>query len=297
MDLIIVIVNYNTKNHLRRCLESITSKRWENDCHIVVVDNNSTDDSYEFIYKDFPKVDFLKNTKNLGFSKGSNIGIKSGKAGYYLLLNSDTKLNEGFIDNLLKIAKQNNWGICTGKILNSDGSLQPNAGYLPTAVSLFLWLSGIDDFFSLFGVGLPSFHIRDANFFSGDKDVGWVSGAAMLIKKKVFEQIGYFDEEIFMYGEDVDFCLRAKKAGFKIGWTDKTTLFHIGGASSADPKFNQWAGEFKGILYLVNKHYGLFFAFCLKFLLYLFITIRIIAFFLIGRFNISKTYGKIISGI
>ena len=119
----------------------------------------------------------------------------------------------------------------------------------------------------------------------------------MLINSRVFEKIGFFDEKIFMYGEDVDFCWRAKDEGYKVGWTNSADILHIGGASSGKPKYVQWLGEFKGLLYLYEKHYNKIAQVLLKIDMFYFIFLRSIAFFVIGKREHAKTYAEIITKI
>lgn len=287
MKVAIVILSYNTRDILKKCLESIFNKNWENQFDIWVVDNASIDGSAEMVSKDFSKVNLVKNSQNLGFTGGNNTVLKKIESEIVILLNSDTEVLDRSLDELVYFLNKNDFSVASCKLLNSDKSLQPNAGNLPFGFSLVMWLSGLGSIFD-------SFHINKPNFYTGEKEVGWVSGSVMVIKQEVFKKIGFLDEGIFMYGEDVDFCLRAKKAGFKIGWTDKAQIVHLGGGSSSDPHFRQWLGEFKGLLYIYKKYYGLLASLLVRLMLYPFIVLRIFAFALIGRYSFSKTYAKIL---
>ena len=135
------------------------------------------------------------------------------------------------------------------------------------------------------------------SFYKGDKEVGWVSGSVMAIKREILEKIGLLDDKIFMYGEDTEYCIRAIKKGFKVGWTDKATIVHIGGGSSKNPSFRQWLGEIKGLKYIYKKFNNKTEQLFLNILIYVSIILRIIAFSLIGKFNVSKLYGKILFNI
>ena len=293
VNLSIIIVSYNTKELTTKCLQSIYKYQWKNTIDIWVVDNASSDGSVEAISKKFPKVKIIASKDNLGFAAGNNLALKKAKSEFYLLLNSDTEVMENSFDNLLEFANSNNFGICSCKVLNKDGSFQPNGGDLPEFLPLFFWLSGLDDFIKKIMVPI-SYQQRTQNYYKDGREMGWVSGSVMLIKKEVLEKIGLLDKKIFMYGEDVEFCLRAKRAGFKIGWTDKAQVVHLGGGSSKTPKYNQWLGEFKGLLYVYQKYYGWGRRLLLKILIYFFVMLRSIAFVIIGKFDYAKTYAKII---
>ncbi len=296
MKLAVVIVSYNTKELLKNCLRSIYEKKWTNNIEVVVVDNGSTDGSGEMVKHDFPKVKFIQQGYNSGFTVANNAGIKSVDADYYLLLNSDTEVFEGSLDKLVKFASEGNYGVASCELVYADDSFQANAGELPTLFPMFAWLSGLDDILGKLFV-FSSYQARDPRYYQKDREVGWVSGAAELISRKVISKIGILDENIFMYGDDVEYCLRAKKAGFKVGWTRQAKIMHLGGKSWSSPKYNQWKGEFKGLLYIYRKFYGNLAAFGLRILIYIFTLIRSAAFLILGKFEFSRTYAKVIFNI
>jgi hypothetical protein len=293
MILTIIIVNFNTQKLLRDCLESIFKTKQKYEIQILVVDNASSDDSVYMVGKDFPKVQVIQNQTNIGFAAGNNVGLKKSKSKYFLLLNSDTKILNKSLDNLVDFMERTDFGISSCKILTNDLKFQPNSGDLPLGFSLFFWISGLDDL-PLIGKYFPSLHRKWENFYQREKEVGWVSGTVMMIKKEVIDKIGLLDEKIFMYSEDVEYCLRARKAGFRIGWTNKAEIIHLGGGSLKDPAFHQRLGEFQGLLYIYRKYFGLVSQGLLKLLFYLFILIRMIAFAAIGKLNLSKVYAKIL---
>lgn len=296
MKVAIIIVNFNTKLLLQECLESMLKKKWKNDFLIYVVDNASSDGSVEMVEKEFPRVQLIKSDKNLGFTGGNNLALKMVDTDLVILLNSDTEVLENSLDNLVDFAMQNNYGIVSCKLLNKDKSLQPNAGELPFGMPFITWIAGFDDI-PVFGKMLRSYHEQASRFYQKNRSVGWVSGSVMAIKKEVLAKIGFFDEGIFMYGEDVDYCLRAQRAGFKIGWTNEAEIIHLGGGSSTDPHLRQWIGEFKGLLYIYKKYYGLVASLVLKLVMYVFILIRMVAFLLIGKPKFSITYAKVFIAI
>lgn len=292
IDLAIIIVHFKTLKLTQKCLESIYKSTPKAKFEIFLVDNNSADGSLQLLKKDFPKVNFIESNENLGFAGGNNLALKSIRAQYYLLLNSDTEMRSNAIDKLFEFAKTSDFGIISCKLLNPDGSFQPNGGKLPTFMPLLLWLSGFDDILRKF-MNIQSYQSRDEKYYSNNKEIGWVSGSVMLIKNEVVEKIGYLDDKIFMYGEDVEYCLRANKAGYKIGWTNQASILHIGGASSKTPKYNQWMGEFRGLIYIYQKFFGLCMTTLLRVLCYIFIFARIIGFLFFGKISYSRTYAKI----
>ena len=296
MDLTVLILNFNTKDLLNSCLQSIFDKKWQHRIEVMIVDNGSSDGSAALVKKNFPQVNFVESGENLGFTGGNNLGLKEVKSKYALLLNSDTKILDGSLDKLIDFMDKTDYDIASCKLMDGEGNFQPNAGQLPAFLPIFAWLSGADD---LLGdiVSNFSYQARDLNYYNKDREVGWVSGSVMIIRSKVWQTIGYLDENIFMYGEDVEYCLRAQKHGFKVGWTKDAQIIHLGGKSSSQPKYSQWRGEFRGLLYIYKKYYGFLASLGLRILIYLFVTLRIVAFLALGKTAVSKTYAKIIFSI
>ena len=189
----IIIVNWNEKEMLRKCLESIKSNTIYYPYEIIVVDNNSNDGSQEMIKMYFPWVKLIENKENLGFSRANNIGIKTSKGEYVLLLNNDTEVKKGWLMNLIEFAENNKkFGVVGPKLLYQDGSVQQLKGYPDTS-----------------------------------KEVDFVTGAAFLIKREVINKVGLLDEGFSpIYYEDKDYCMRVLKAGYKIGYTSSSVIVH-----------------------------------------------------------------------
>jgi GT2 family glycosyltransferase len=298
IDLAVAIINYNTKKLTLECLQSVYRSDFDGNFDVFVLDNGSADGFFRVAKKKFPKIKLIRSGVNLGFAKGNNLLLKKAykTAKYCLLLNSDTRVNKKTLKNLVAVAQKDGFDILSAKLTNADKSLQANAGNLPYFGYLFSWLSGLDDVLRKL-VYLPSYQERNPDFYNKTRKAGWVSGCAMLIKATTLAKIGFLDEKLFMYGEDVDFCWRAQKKGLSVGWTDRSTVVHLGGASYAKPQYNQWMGEFRALIYLYKKHYNLFSAWFLKILIMFFVFVRTIAFFVMGKPNYSKTYAKIITKI
>lgn len=297
IDILVVILNYNTKELTEKCIKSILDRKWKRKIKVVVVDNASTDESLLYLKSKFSDIDFISSEKNLGFAGGNNLALKSylRKAEYFLILNSDTEVLPGSLDKLYDFAKSG-FDICSPQLLNKDKTIQFSGGQLPYFWPLFFWISGLDDIFRPF-LRLPSYQERNLNYYRSKREVGWVAGTAMFVSGRVFEKVGFLDDKIFMYGEDVDFCFRAKKAGFRVGFNPQAEIVHLGGGSLDKPQFRQWLGEFKGLLYFYEKHFGKFEKFILLFLIYTFVPLRIIAFLIVGRKEYAKTYAQILKEI
>lgn len=293
-NITIIILNYNTKKLTSDLLKSVLRSKTKVDYQVVVVDNASTDGSVEEIKAKFPKIRLIKNKKNIGFAAGNNVAIRKyiNFSEYIFLLNSDTILFPDTIDNLYKEAQKRNYKIFSCKLLNKDKSFQPNAGRSPNLLNVFLWLSNLDNF-----LGISSYQATQKSYYKNNREAGWVSGSAIMISSEVFKEVGLLDEKIFMYGEDVEFCVRAKKKGFPINWTSNAKLIHFGGASSRTPKYSQWLGEFNGLMYVYKKHFGSLSKIILLLLIKFFVALRMIAFYVVGRRTYAKTYAKIFKAI
>lgn len=249
MPLSIIIPSYNTKEILRRCLESIKKEERGIGLETIVVDNGSDDGSVEMIKKDFPAVKLICNSENLGFSRAVNQGIKASSGKVVFLLNSDTRLTRGSLKKLLELEKRVGPAIIGAKMINPDGSPQPSVFHLPSLKRAILeyWL-GRTGYFSKY---LPP--------ADQPVEVEAVSGGAMLISQPVFEKVGLLDERYFFYFEDLDFCRKAAKAGFKIYFFPRAQVIHEHGASGrnlADCR-NQWRRLIPSskIYYGALKHY------------------------------------------
>jgi hypothetical protein len=207
----IVVLNYNGKDCLKRCLSSLFCVDYSN-FEVVVVDNNSQDGSLEMARLNFSRATFIKNEQNLGFSAGNNVGIKYSLeklADFVLLLNNDTEVEKDFLVKLLKYAKEHEEaGIISPLIFSEQGES--------------VWFSGgkIDWW------RMKTVHIQkqpEKNLLATD----FISGCAMLIRAEVFRKSGLFDENFFLYWEDVDFSVRAKKAGFTLSVVASARIRHF----------------------------------------------------------------------
>lgn len=206
----IIILNYNRRDRLKKCLDSIFKINYPN-YEVVLVDNNSTDGSLEMARAGYSRSVFIKNEENIGYSAGNNVGIRYAlerMADYVLLLNNDTEVKSDFLLKLIEESEKN----------SQVGILSP---VVFSGLSGKVWFSGgkID------WLRMKTIHqreLQDKNNFETE----FISGCAMLVKKDVFRKIGLLDDDFFLYWEDADFSLRAKRAGFKIGVVMSSWIDH-----------------------------------------------------------------------
>lgn len=238
-DLAIIIVNYNTRQLLKDCLTSIyKAEKPSGGLQVIVVDNNSSDDSVEMVKRDFPDALTVENSENLGFSKGNNIGVDASSASNLLFLNSDTVIKKYSLVKPLKYLRTHpSVGAITIKLLLKDGSIDydNHRGY-PTPWTAITKFSGISDLFPNSKL-LNQYHLGRKNL---DKihQVPVTAGSFMMMPTKIFREIGMWDETYFFYGEDIDLCFRINKAGYKIIYYPKVTTLHLRGATSGLRKEN-----------------------------------------------------------
>jgi GT2 family glycosyltransferase len=254
MQLSVIIVNYNVKYFLEQCLYSLKAATTNIKTAVWVIDNNSTDGSKEYLTPLFPWVNFIWNKQNVGFGRANNIGIKNAEGDFVLLLNPDTLLQEDSITALIKILIQDGCigaaGIC---MLDGKGSILPESkrGF-PTPWASFYKLSGIINFFPR--------SKKFAHYYLGhlaynkNQEVDVLSGACMLIKKQVLDVTGGFDEDFFMYAEDVDLSYRIQQAGFKNYYVAGSRIIHFKGESTTR-NIQYTKAFYMAMLIFVKKHY------------------------------------------
>lgn len=242
IDLSIIIVNYNTKDFLKKCLESLqpvvrkTSFRTE----IIIVDNSSSDDSLQFLNSlNWPNLKVIASKKNLGFAKANNLAIKKSSGRYILFLNPDTIVQKDTLKTMIKFMEENpKVGAATCRVELTDGQLDQacHRGF-PTAWNAFCYFSGLGKLFpkskifagySLSYLPLDKIHEIDAS-----------AGAFLIVRREAGELLDWFNEDYFWYGEDLDFCYRLKQKGWKIMFVPTTKIIHYKGVASGIKKHSQ----------------------------------------------------------
>jgi N-acetylglucosaminyl-diphospho-decaprenol L-rhamnosyltransferase len=225
----VAIVNYNTRDHLRACLSSVLA---DTRGEVVVADNASSDGSAEMVRSDFPSVALYANQTNRGYGAAANQAIASCRAPYVLLLNSDTRLAPGTLLRLSEYLDQHPAAAIVGpRLVHSDGKLQASCYPFPTPLNVFLEQSSLDRLLGrvplLRGLSLRTWpHTRP-------RVVPYVVGAALAIRRAAFEQVGGFDESIFMYSEEADLSYRLAQAGWQTHFAPVATVVHVEAASTA----------------------------------------------------------------
>jgi GT2 family glycosyltransferase len=228
----IVIVNWKTPKLLAQCLDSIQKDPQHEQFEIFVVDNNSGDDSVEMLKSRYKYVQVIANTDNKGFSKACNQVIPIARGRYVLLLNPDSVVTETAVSELARyLETHKDCGAVGAKVLNPDGSLQLacRRAFPDPAASFFrvTYLSRIFPNNKTFARYNYSFADQEQEL-----EVDALSGACMMVPKEVVEKIGLLDEDIFMFGEDIDWCWRIKQAGFKVVYNPLAVVTHAHGAAS-----------------------------------------------------------------
>lgn len=275
----IIIVSYNTSQITIDCLKSIfldkgltfNLDKIDNvqltPTEIIIIDNNSHDDSVskiEELIKNNSKaknIKFIKNKDNSGFGKANNQGLKIAKGNYILLLNSDTLILHSAISQSLDwLASHPEASVCTAQLLNKDKTIQASGGYFPRLSNVFAWCFSLDDLplFNKISKPIhphtPSFYTHD-KFYLNDHQQDWVTGAFMLIRKSHLDKTNGFDESYFMYGEEVELFYRLKKLfpKFQTWYLIGPQIIHLGGASAVS-KTDPIVNEYQGIIAFFKKH-------------------------------------------
>jgi len=271
MDLSIIIVSYNTKEFLINCIKSITDTVKSVSCEIIVVDNSSSDETIKELSKlktKIPNIKLIENKENQGFSKANNQGVKIAKGKYILFLNPDTVIHENTLQIMFEFMEENKKvGAATCKVLLPNGQIDDacHRGF-PTpwnAFSHFTFISKAFPKTKVFGGYKLSY--LDINT---THEIDACAGAFMMVRREAGEQINWWDEDYFWYGEDLDFCYRLKEKGWKVYYVSNTSILHYKGVSggiksvskhltTADEKTKEMAikARFEAMRIFYKKHY------------------------------------------
>ncbi len=248
----IIIVNYNAKKLLQQCLGSVYAETNQIPYDIWVVDNNSNDDSAAMVEKGFPEVKLIRNKENCGFAKANNMAMSRLKSSYVLLLNPDTIICDNAIEKTVRFMDGNpEVGITGCRVLNEDGTLQLACRRsIPTPSVAFFRLTGLSRLFP----NSKTMAKYNLTYLDIDKthEVDAVSGAFLMIRGEVVDKIGMLDERFFMYGEELDWCLRTKKAGWTVMYYSDADIIHYKGECSKSNS-RKAAFEFYRSMYLFHK--------------------------------------------
>jgi len=251
MLLSIVIVSWNTRDLLEKCLDSVYSYPCTGDFEIWLVDNASGDDSVQMVREKFPAVKLIENCTNPGFASGNNQAIKLCAGKYIMLLNPDTEIKPGSLDILTNFMEKNATAGGAGpRLLFPDGTLQQSCH--PTlTLSRELWrLYHLDKLYSYGTYDMDKWDIRKPRV------VEVLQGAALILRKQALDQVGILDEGYFMYTEEVDLCYRLRKAGWLMYWVPEAAVLHYGGQSTRLVPEKMFLTLYQSRIRFFRKHYG-----------------------------------------
>ena len=233
MKLSIIILCWNDRRVIEGCLKSIYAYSYSTDFEVIVSDNGSTDESIGFIRENYPQVQVIENGRNLRFAKANNVGIRVARGEYVLILNPDTIIHDGALDRMVAFAdKHPEAGAFGCRVVNADGSYQVSAGPFPSlrgewvVASYLRWLGRLWGRFA-------------ADVYPGwrgetERQVDWITGCFMLVRREILAEIGGFDEQFFYYYEDTDLCRRIWDAGHPIIYTPEAQITHLKGQSTSE---------------------------------------------------------------
>ena len=242
----IVILNWNGKDFLDQFLPSLLLH--SKNCRIVLADNFSSDDSVTFVKQNFPSIEIVLNTENGGFAKGYNDALKKIDSEFYLLINSDIEVSENWLIPLLKVMENEKVAGCQPKIRSfKDKQYFEHAG----AAGGFL-----DRNFYPFCRGRILNHLeKDEYQYEDQKEIFWATGACLLIRSKLFHEVGGFDEHFFAHMEEIDLCWRLKRLGYSFMVEPKSTVYHVGGGTLAYLSPKKTYLNFRNSLFMITKNY------------------------------------------
>ncbi len=247
-DISIIVVSYNTRDLLAECLNSFSPSEQAGLAEVWVVDNGSTDDSAELVAARFPNAHLIRNGRNLGFAAANNQALRLARGRLLFLVNSDARLIGDCCHQMQAVlAADERLGIVGPCLLNVDGSQQPSWGSFPSPLRELVFQSFL---FKVWPSGLPygrHVHPLERAAYRRFHFVDWVTGAAFMLRREVYDALGGLPEETFMYAEDLEYCWRAKRAGFRVAYCPSACVYHSGQAS-ARRNYQHWIESYTGSL-------------------------------------------------
>jgi hypothetical protein len=256
MDISVVIVAWNAQRYLELCLESLAAAPPRRSMEVIVVDNASSDGTAEMIEARYRWVKLMRSPENLGFSRGNNLGIRECRGRYIALVNPDVQVLPGCLDALADFLDVNpRVGNAGPRVLNPDGTLQSSCRRFPTLWNNFCSATGLTSMFKgwRFFAGEHMFYFPHDRTMTVDVLVGCFS----MIRRETFDAVGLLDENLFMYGDDVDWCRRAWNAGWQVVFFPGAQAIHDRGKITAPYPVRFAVAQLKSVLYYWSKHHGL----------------------------------------
>lgn len=252
----VIVVTYKSRDEIVTCLNSIPKRINNREAQIIVVDNNSGDDSQSLIEKECSGIDYIQLAGNFGFSRANNIGYEHANGEFILFLNPDTVSNETAYQQCLnRLENDQTIGVISPKLVMADGQMDLACRRkIPTVWDGFCRASGLARTFPA-NTWFAQYNLTylDPNH---TYEVGAVNGAFMMCPRRVLTRIGLFDEQFFLYGEDLDLCYRCQQAGYKIIYDGRVHITHFKGISSSKESVNMTKAVFKGTKQFYHKHFN-----------------------------------------
>lgn len=263
IELSVIVVSYNTRDLLRRSLQSIQAACTDLQFEIILVDNASHDGSADMVATEFKEVTLLRAPRNLGFAAANNMGRQFARGAFLALINPDAFPEPGVLAHAVaRLSKLPEVAMVGGLLVGKGGQLEPSARLFPSPLNDFLALSGLAAKYS----GSRFFGRFDRTWADPMQpaQVDWVPGAYCLVRQQALQSIGFFDERFFLYYEEVDLCMRLKQAGYKVAYWPELRATHWGGESSKTVEGQPVAGHgrqltlwrMRSALLYYRKHHG-----------------------------------------
>jgi GT2 family glycosyltransferase len=250
----VIVVTWNAMRYVEECLESL-QRDHELSIEIIVVDNASTDQTPQLIAQKFPQVMLIRNQENLGFAKGNNIGIAHSRGKYLFLINSDVNVPSGCIGKLLSFVEANpRVGVAGPQMLGPTGSVRRSTMRFPTIWNSLCRALALDSLFR--GRRWAGGYLMSDFDHKHTREVEVLNGWFWVVRRKALDEVGLLDERFFMYGEDIDWCFRFHKAGWKLMFCADASAIHYGGASSAAAPVRFYIEMQKASFQYWGKHHG-----------------------------------------
>lgn len=252
----VILINLNTRDFLQACLRSMKSRLSDPSFEVILVDNGSTDGSLEMVQSEFPEVRVFPQGKNLGFTRANNIGLREARGQYLLVLNSDTEIIGDALEKMCDYMDAHpDVGALGPKLLNPDGTRQLSCRRFPS------YRTALFHRYSLLTRLFPRNRFSAEYLMTGISDdeaceTDWVSGAALLTRRETIEQVGLFDEDYFIYAEDVDWCYRMKQAGWRVVYFPSAHILHHIGRATRKIAFRMTYERHRSMWLFYRKHYS-----------------------------------------
>jgi GT2 family glycosyltransferase len=289
MKLSIITANTNEWHVLRPCLQSVYRQTTDLEFEFIVIDNASTDGSFDRIREEFPDVKVIVNPHNMGFAASNNRGLATATGDYILFLNPDTEIREHAISGIVRFMDRNpDVGLAGCKLILGDGSIQESLGSFPSVWNVFaetFFLYKIFPKTKLFG----SYHMTYFDYRS-TREVDWLCGAFLIVRRAVRDTIGLLDEQFYMYTEEVDYCCRAKQAGYATWYFHEAEVIHYWGGINMSQRVVLWMHGSQMIYF--KKHFRGFKKAALVALKYTTLLLRTVVYFIGGSLSLNSALIK-----